>query len=121
MNSAKKIKITYWTSTGLVGAMMLMSSMAYFTMAEAQQNFVHLGFPDYFRIELGIAKILGAIALLAPQTKILKEWAYAGFTISFVSAAIAHTASGDPMGAVIPPLFALGLLAVSYISNKKRA
>ena len=61
-----KNKIIYWTSTAIVGAMMLMSGIMYFTSAEAIEGFKHTGFPDYFRKELGIAKLLGAVVLLLP-------------------------------------------------------
>ena len=55
----------------------------------------HLGFPSYFRIELSWAKFLGIVMLLAPVPARLKEWAYAGFAITLVSALIAHVAVGD--------------------------
>ena len=58
-------------------------------MAEA---FTHLGFPDYFRVELAWAKLLGVVLLLAPVPARLKEWAYAGFAITLGSALIAHFA-----------------------------
>ena len=61
-------------------------------MAEA---FTHLGFPGYFRVELSWAKFLGVALLLAPVSARLKEWAYAGFGITLVSALIAHFAVGD--------------------------
>ena len=60
----KKDNIIYWVTTGLIGAMMLFSAYNYFTNAEMKAAFVHLGFPDYFRIELGVAKIFGVLALL---------------------------------------------------------
>jgi hypothetical protein len=58
-------------------------------------TFAHLGFPDYFRVELSWAKLLGALLLLAPVPPRLKEWAYAGFAINLGSALIAHIAVGD--------------------------
>ena len=61
-------------------------------MAEA---FTHLGFPDYFRVELSWAKLLGVVLLLAPVPARLKEWAYAGFAINLASALIAHLSVGD--------------------------
>lgn len=93
----KKDKIIYWVSTGVIGAMMLFSGYSYFTNPQIVEGFKHMGFPDFFRVELGIAKIIGALVLLIPQipTKI-KEWAYAGFIITFVSASIAHINAGDP-------------------------
>jgi hypothetical protein len=59
------------------------------------QMFTHLGFPDYFRVELSWAKFLGVAVLLAPVSARLKEWAYAGFAITLASALIAHFALGD--------------------------
>jgi hypothetical protein len=57
--------------------------------------FAHLGFPAYFRVELSWAKFLGIALLLAPVPARLKEWAYAGFAITLVSALIAHFSLGD--------------------------
>jgi len=59
--------------------MMTYSAYAYLTQPAMAEGFRHLGFPDYFRVELGIAKLLGAIVLLAPLATRLMEWAYAGF------------------------------------------
>jgi hypothetical protein len=59
------------------------------------EAFTHLGFPDYFRVELSLAKFLGVFLLLAPVPARLKEWAYVGFAITIGSALIAHFAVGD--------------------------
>jgi hypothetical protein len=40
-------------------------------------------------VELAWAKLLGVVLLLAPVGSRLKEWAYAGFAITLVSALIA--------------------------------
>lgn len=109
-------RIIYWTTTGLIGAMMLFSAFSYFANPEVAEGFRHLGFPDYFRVELGIAKIIGAIVLLLPQVPVkFKEWAYAGFAITFVSASIGHFTSGDPLSMVIAPLVFMIVLIVSNI------
>lgn len=115
----KGIKITYWATTGLVTLMMLFSGYTYFTAPEASQGFQHLGFPDYFRIELAIAKLTGAVLLVAPVSARIKEWTYAGFTFCFVSAFIAHTASGDPVANRMGPVIFLVVLAVSYVTYFK--
>jgi len=57
--------------------------------------FTHLGFPEYFRVELSWVKLLGVVVLLTPVSSRLKEWAYAGFAITLASALIAHFAVGD--------------------------
>jgi DoxX-like family len=38
------------------------------------EAFTQLGFPDYFRVELAWAKLLGVVLLLAPVPARLKEW-----------------------------------------------
>ncbi len=112
----KKNTVIYWVSTGLLSFMMLFSAWNYFTNPQMSAAFKHLGFSDYFRYELAIAKILGALALIIPQVPVkLKEWAYAGFAITFISASIAHYSSGDPASAIITPLVFLAVLAVSYL------
>lgn len=112
----RKNTVIYWASTGLLSFMMLFSAWNYFTNPQMSAAFKHLGFSDYFRYELAIAKIAGALALIIPQIPVrLKEWAYAGFAITFISAGIAHYSSGDPAKAIITPLVFLAVLAVSYV------
>lgn len=115
----KGLKIGYWIATGLLSTMMLFSAYAYFTNEDIKMAFSHVGFPDYFRIELGVAKLIGALVLLLPLAPRIKEWAYAGFAITFVSAFIAHVSVGDPTQAAVSPLIALALLITSYILKYK--
>src|ERR1700746_3558629 len=116
----KTIKITYWITTGIVALMMAYSAYAYLTQDAIKQAFHHLGFADSFRIELAIAKLIGVVLLLAPVSARLKEWVYAGFTITFISAFIAHTSSGDPLINRTMPLVFLAILMVSYFTYHKR-
>lgn len=117
----KANKIIYWITTGIVGAMMLFSAYSYLTNPQIADGFHHLGFPDYFRVELAIAKILGALILLIPLVPIrIKEWAYAGFGITFISASIAHTNSNDATAMIITPLVVLVVLIVSNIYMHKQ-
>lgn len=115
----KATKIIYWISTVIVALMMIYSGFAYLTKPEMTAAFQHLGFPDYFRKELAIAKFIGAVLLLIPITSRVKEWTYAGFTIVFISAFIAHTASGDPVNYRMMPVIFLMVLIVSYITYHK--
>jgi uncharacterized membrane protein YphA (DoxX/SURF4 family) len=70
-------------------------------------------------VELALAKLVGAILLIAPVAARIKEWAYAGFTFTFISAFIAHTASGDPINYRIMPVIFLAFLITSYITYHK--
>jgi len=109
-------KYLYWGSTGLVALLMAVSATLYFVADGPAATFEQLGFPDYFRVQLGIAKLVGAAALVIPLPRALKEWTYAGFTISFVSAFIAHAAAGDPLSSLVPPVVAFALLMTSYVT-----
>jgi len=112
--------VGYWISTGLFSAMMAMSAIAYLTQPMMVQAFHHLGFPDYFRVELAIAKLLGVAALLLPVPERVKEWAFAGFLITLVSAIVAHSTVDGPAKAVAP-VVALGLLILSYATRSRSA
>ena len=118
MEQNKQRKTVYWIAKGFLCFFMLFSACFSYTHAEDLRK---LGFPDYFRIELVAAKITGAIVLLLPFTAVrVKEWVYAGFIISMVSALIAHICSGDPISKIIfvSVDFILVLLSIRYVSAK---
>src|SRR5438876_12164565 len=95
----KRARALYWTTTAIVSAVMVFSAINFNLrnpVGPMKGAFAHLGFPDYFRIELTVAKICGVLALLIPGVPArVKEFAYAGFAITLVSASIAHFSSGD--------------------------
>jgi DoxX-like family len=117
----KKNKIIYWSTTSILSLMMLFSAYSYFYAPEAIEGFKKFGFPDYFRIELGFAKGLAALLLIIPQVpNKIKEWSYAGLSITFVSASYAHFKMADPVAMFITPLIFLGLLITSNIYLYKK-
>ena len=107
--------ITYWVATGLVAIAALSGGLNYLSATHhAIENFQHIGYPQQLRVLLGIAKVAGAIVLLLPRLPTLKEWAYAGFTFTWIAATVAHYLAGD--GALsLAPVALLGSLAVSYV------
>jgi len=58
-----------------------------------------------------VAKLLGVVALLLPGTRVLKEWAYAGFVFDLVGALASHAFIQDPakefLGAGLMLLFCM--------------
>ena len=92
---SKGIAIGFWTVTALFCLQIGFTAYAQLALPQVAEAFIRLGFPDYFRVELAWAKLLGVVLLLAPVGSRLKEWAYAGFAITLVSALIAHFAVGD--------------------------
>lgn len=87
MTGSKRAKTAYWIFTILFCLMMGFTVYAQLFLPQVAQVFSHLGFPDYFRIELCWAKLAGLLVLILPMAPPrLKEWAYAGFAIVLVSA-----------------------------------
>jgi hypothetical protein len=118
-DSMKTTKISYYVTTGIIALMMTYSAIAYLTKPDMAQAFRHLGYPGYFRIELAIAKLIGVALLITPVSRRLKELSYAAFALTFVSACIAHTCSGDPMPYPVIPLIFLAILIGSYVTYNK--
>jgi hypothetical protein len=95
MPRSKGIVIGYWIVTAIFCLQIGFTAYAQLSLPQVAEAFTHLGFPDYFRVELSLAKFLGVFLLLAPVPARLKEWAYVGFAITIGSALIAHFAVGD--------------------------
>ena len=110
-------KVTYWVTTILVAALSVLAAYGYLSGSpQSVEGFAHVGYPQQLRIILGIAKPLGAIALIVPGMVKLKEWAYAGFTFAWISAFIAHYLAKDGAKAFAPLVF-LMVLAISYLTR----
>lgn len=110
----KNRRVAYWVVTSFFCLWMLFTAYAQMTIPQVKEMFTHLGFPDFFRVELSIAKIFGVLALMAPVPAKLKEWAYAGFTIALGSAIIAHVAMGDRIDVYAWAVVASATLGLSY-------
>ena len=113
--SSRGVIAGYWAVTVLFCLQIGFTAYAQLSLPQVAEAFRHLGFPDYFRVELSWAKFLGVVMLLAPVPALLKEWAYAGFAITLVSALIAHLAVGDGPDAWGWAAGTSVLWAVSYV------
>lgn len=91
----KAMVIGFWVATALFCLQIGFTAYAQLRLAQVSEAFAHLGFPDYFRVQLSWAKLIGVALLLAPVPARLKEWAYAGFAFDLGSAVFAHLAVGD--------------------------
>ena len=108
-------KIAYWTSTVIVGVG-LIGALSYLTGSEqVVSGFAKAGYPQHLRIVLGIAKPAAAIVLLLPGLALLKEWAYAGATFTWIMASLSAYVNGEQVWPV--PLALLVLLGVSYFTR----
>ena len=114
----RRNRLIYWISTGLLSAFMLFNVLAYLLQHDAvTETFNGLGYPAYLIYPLALAKLLGVIAILSRRSKLLKEWAYAGFFFNFLIALAAHLNTGD--GLFMISVVALTLLGVSRVFEPK--
>lgn len=120
-STAKRDTILFWIFTGLFCAFMLTNTIPnILSSPEWVEVFKQLGYPAYMLPFLGVAKLLGIIALLIPGFPRIKEWAYAGLFFDLIGAVYSGLAvSGfDPLMLIMLVPFSLGTL--SYIYHHKR-
>ncbi|SDJ85721.1 DoxX-like family protein [Catalinimonas alkaloidigena] len=117
----KKITILYWAFTGLFAFMMFGSAVPDALSVEmAQEGFKSMNMPTYLLPFLGIAKMLGVIAILVPGFPRIKEWAYAGLVFDLLGATYSIIASGQPVASWAFMALPLSLAAASYYFYHKR-
>lgn len=106
--------IVYWISTTLSAVALALSAFTYFFHKATIDGIVSLGFPHFFRIELGILQFVAAIVLLIPIfPPQAKEWAYAGAALFYVTAMVAHIAHGDSPAITTVNILLLASIIVS--------
>jgi hypothetical protein len=116
----KRDKWIFWITTGII--VLFDGIMPAFTSQSemAKEGLHHLGYPEYFGVMLTVFKVLGAIVLIFPQfPSRIKEWAYAGFAIDFISAFVSTGVVDGFKGTTLFPLVFLVLLILSYIYYHK--
>ena len=117
----KKTNILYWTFTGLFAAVMIMSAIPNILLnAESVTLITQLGYPTYLIPFLGVAKLLGGLAILIPGFPRLKEWAYAGLFFDLLGAAYSAVMVGPLEPAMAGMLIFFALEALSYVYYHKR-
>jgi len=112
----KTLKIVYWTSTILFASLFTTTGTLYLLHAHTfVKRATDLHYPLYVLDIIGTAKILGAITLVIPRFRRLKEWAYAGFAFDFIGAVWSHLYV-QGFGEYLLILVPLSILMLSYIS-----
>src|SRR5712692_5219035 len=121
----KKMKVIgYWVTTVAVALELLAGGVTDLIHGGTElvagqpvvQIVTHEGYPVYLLTILGVWKLLGAIALLAPRFPRLKEWAYAGSFFVYAGAVASGMVRGldDPGTFIWPPLIFAVLTLASW-------
>ena len=112
--NSKAKAIGYWVTTALVAFALGSGGAAQLAhMPQNVEGMMHLGYPAYLLTILGVWKVAGTVAILAPGFPRLKEWAYAGIFFDLTGAAASHAASGDVVWHIVAP----SVLAVLTVAS----
>ena len=111
----KRNKIIYWVATIWLALGMTSTGIVQLLKVKEEVDMMaHLGYPVYFLSIIGVWKILGAVAVLAPRFPLLKEWAYAGFFFVMTGAIVSHVVLGDDAKEFFGPGLLIVLTVVSW-------
>jgi hypothetical protein len=114
----KSTKIIYWITKSII--CLFASSAIFMNSKMAIEGTTHLGIPRWLGLEVSIGQLIGLVLLIIPAVPArLKEWAYVGFGILYITATVAHIAVGDPLNNTIMAIVFFILLLVSYTSFHK--
>jgi hypothetical protein len=115
----KATKITFWALTLFFCLMMLMDGISGVLQVDGgKAPMIKLGYPIYLMTILGLFKIAGALSILQTKFITLKEWAYAGFTLNYLGAAMSWIAIGEALNLVFP-VIALAIMFLTYYFWKR--
>jgi hypothetical protein len=108
-------RVAYWTATALVVFQLGSGGVGdILRIPPVLEGMTRLGYPAYFCVILGVWKVLGAAAVLAPGFPLLKEWAYAGAVFELTGAAASHWAMGGTAMDVAAPLLFTAFAVLSW-------
>ena len=117
----KKTKILYWIITGLFAVGILLSAIPQILNVPEEKIIMNnLGYPGYIIPFLGIAKLLGIIAILIPGFSRLKEWAFAGLFFDLIGAIYSHLVQDGWQPQISFMLLPVGFLLLSHILYHKK-
>ena len=109
-------KMTFWLFTVIVVWETIAGSLWDLLRIEyVRVVFAHLGYPVYLLTILGVWKLPGAVVILAPGLRRLKEWAYAGVFFELTGAAASWALHGDPAAEIASPIVLAAIALASWI------
>ena len=110
----KTSRIVYLAGFGIISLQMLIMGIMQLTNNSAvMNNLVHFQLPLYFFKLLGLAKIIGAIALIQTWSLKVKRAAFYGFVFLLFGAIFMHIAIEDPIMKLLPAIFSLIILLIA--------
>jgi uncharacterized membrane protein YphA (DoxX/SURF4 family) len=106
-----------WALTGLLACLFAFAGSGKFVSPEAAKQFAAFGYPDWFRVLIGVVEVGGALALLLPRAAFYGVGALA---VVMAGAVFTLLRAGEVPQAVVPVVL-LGLLALVGYARRPRA
>ncbi len=118
-----KNKIIFWIATGIIFFWCGVMTVIFFGSEESKAAMEHYGYPPYFGHMINVFSIIGSIALVIPAVpERVKEWAYFGFALNFIGAAVSNWAvDGFSFQVIFPLLFFVPLGGSYFLFHKMEA
>ncbi|HVS96559.1 MAG TPA: DoxX family protein [Puia sp.] len=117
----KKNRIIYWVLTVVFAGFMAFTAIPDILQLPDSAKFMnHLGYPNYFTHFISIAKFVGAIAILIPNFRLVKEWAYAGLFFDLTGALYSNMMVDGPSASMLITMVLLYAFGIgSYVYNRR--
>jgi uncharacterized membrane protein YphA (DoxX/SURF4 family) len=116
----KKTKTIFWIVTIVFAVFMAFTAVPdVMLVPDAVKFMTHLGYPNYFTVFIGVAKILGCIAIVIPGYFRVKEWAYAGLFFDLMGAIYSIICTAGVDASLLFMVLPVIIGALSYIYYHK--
>jgi putative oxidoreductase len=116
--SSKAKTIALWVATGLLAAFFVFAGLMKFMNPEGAEQFAQWGYPDWFRVLIGVVEIAGGMVLLVPRNAF---YAAGVLAVVMIGAVFTHVVHGEVPQAALPFVL-LGLLVmVGYAHRPQTA
>lgn len=116
----KKTKTIYWVTTTIFALFMASTAIPDIMMQKEAMAFItSLGYPEYFIPFIGVAKLLGCIAIMVPGFPKIKEWAYAGLAFDLIGAVYSNLMVHGWDNGMLTMIPIFGFMIASYVYNAR--
>ena len=113
MNYSKGKKIGYWILAAMIGASFVFSGLHKLSGAQlAIDNFVKWGYPDWFRIVIGIFELICGLMIFFPRAA---KFGSLLLCVEMIGALITHIKVGEYQFILVPTIPLLILLIFIYL------
>jgi uncharacterized membrane protein YphA (DoxX/SURF4 family) len=115
---SKAKTVALWVATGLLACLFVFAGSMKFVNPDMAEHFAEWGYPDWFRVLIGVVEIGGGLALLVPRTAL---YAAGALGIVMLGAVFTHLVHGEVPQAPVPFVILVLLVVVGYARRPRRA